>query len=195
MFVRPIYIICMGLRLLAGHFKLDTNPKFLAFPVRLFVVVRNVEHVLRLKAIGNLVVLADKRGVGDRTVDMLRVDAVGIDGIRSLVGLDAGGVGRGNEKDEEIAVGLDYFPNGQLDKAGLAAMGVPIVLLNLLPKAYERVVACLGKQVRSHKQGGAQRKKSVSFHNVLKSAISRQAKASKLSLVLWLNEIVGFNDK
>ena len=26
--------------------------------------------------------------------------------------------------------------------------------------------------------------------NVLKSAISRQAKASKLSLVLWLNEIV-----
>ena len=45
-------------------------------------------------------------------------------------------------------------------------MGVPIVLLNLLPKAYEWVVACLGKQVRSHKQGGAQRKKSVSFHNV-----------------------------
>ena len=159
------------------------------------MVVRNVEHVLRLEAIENLVVLADKRGVGDRAVNMLRVEAIGIDGIRSLVGLDAGGVGRGNEKDEEIAVGLDYFPNGQLDIAGLAAMGVPIVLLNLLPKAYERVVACLGKQVRSHKQGGAQRKKSVSFHNVLKSAISRQAKASKLSLVLWLNEIVGFNDK
>ena len=112
MFVRPIYIICMGLRLLAGHFKLDTNPKFLAFPVRLFVVVRNVEHVLRLKAIGNLVILADKRGVGDRTVDMLRVDTVGINGIRSLVGLDTSSVGLGNEKDEEIAVGLDYFPNG-----------------------------------------------------------------------------------
>ena len=29
--------------------------------------------------------------------------------------------------------------------------------------------------------------------NVLKSAISRQAKASKLSLVLWLNEIVEFH--
>ena len=28
--------------------------------------------------------------------------------------------------------------------------------------------------------------------NVLKSAISRQAKASKLSLVLWLNEIVRY---
>ena len=172
MFVRPIYIICMGLLLLAGHFKLDTNPNFLAFPVCLFVVVRNVEHVLRLEAIGNLVIFADKRGVGDRAVNMLRVEAIGIDSIRSLVGLDAGGVGLGNEKDEEIAVGLDYFPNGQLDIAGLAAMGVPIVLLNLLPKAYERVAACLGKQVRSHKQGGAQRKKSVSFHNVLKSAIS-----------------------
>ena len=195
MFVRPIYIICMGLRLLAGHFKLDTNPKFLAFPVCLFVVVRNVEHVLRLKAIGNLVIFADKRGVGDRTVDMLRVDAVGIDGIRSLVGLDTSSIGRGNEEDEEVAVGLKHFPNGQFDKAGLAVVGVPVALLNLLPKAYERVVACLCKHVRSHKQGGAQRKKSVSFHNVLKSAISRQAKASKLSLVLWLNEIVGFNDK
>ena len=156
----------MGLLLLAGHFEFNAYPEFLAFPVCLFVVVRNVEHVLRLKAIENLVIFADKRGVGDRTVDMLRVDAVGIDGIRSLVGLDAGGVGRGNEKDEEIAVGLDYFPNGQLDIAGLAAVGVPIVLLNLLPKAYERVVACLCKHVRSHKQGGAQRKKSVSFHNV-----------------------------
>ena len=155
MFVRPIYIICMGLRLLAGHFKFDAYPKFLAFLVGLFVVIRNVEHVLRLEAIENLVVLADKRGVGDRSVNMLRIEAIGIDGIRSLVGLDAGGVGLGNEKDEEIAVGLDYFPNGQLDIAGLAAMGVPIVLLNLLPKAYERVVACLGKQVRSHKQGGA----------------------------------------
>ena len=29
--------------------------------------------------------------------------------------------------------------------------------------------------------------------NVLKSAISRQAKVSKLPLVLWLNEIVGFH--
>ena len=29
--------------------------------------------------------------------------------------------------------------------------------------------------------------------NLLKSAISRQAKASKLSLVLWLNEIVEFH--
>ena len=76
------------------------------------MVVRNVEHVLRLEAIENLVVLADKRGVGDRTVNMLRVEAIGIDSIRSLVGLDAGGVGLGNEKDEEIAVGLDYFLNG-----------------------------------------------------------------------------------
>ena len=29
--------------------------------------------------------------------------------------------------------------------------------------------------------------------NILKSAISRQAKASKLPLVLWLNEIIGFH--
>ena len=166
MFVRPIYIICMGLLLLAGHFKLDTNPNFLAFPVCLFVVVRNVEHVLRLKAIGNLVIFTDKRGVGDRTVNMLRVDAVGIDGIRSLVGLDTSSIGRGNEEDEEVAVGLNHFPNGQFDKAGLAALGLSIVWLNLLPKAYERVVACLCKHVRNHKQGGAQRKKSVSFHNV-----------------------------
>ena len=62
--MRPIYIynICIRLLLLAGHFEFNANPKFLAFPVGLFVVVRNVEHVLRLEAIGNLVVLADKRG-------------------------------------------------------------------------------------------------------------------------------------